>query len=91
MPTNLKLTNSLKNTDTKTTACCLYRTSNIFFPTIIKKEQAINCPINISIHMIPYTIIIKKEQAINLSYKYFNSCDPLYYNNKKGTNNNFFL
>ena len=41
--------------------------------------------------MIPYTIINKKEQAINLCYKYFNSYDTFYYNNQKGTSNNFVL
>ena len=47
------------------------------------------CARNISIPTISYTIIIKKEQAINLCQKYFNFYDPLYYNNQKGTRNNF--
>ena len=36
-----------------------------------------------------FAIKTKKEQAINLCPKYFNSYDPLYYNNKKRTSNKF--
>ena len=31
----------------------------------------------------------KKEQAISLCQKYFNSYDPIYYQNQKGTSNKF--
>ena len=39
--------------------------------------------------MIPFIIIIKKEQVIILSKKNFNFYDNFYYDNQKGTSNNF--
>ena len=36
-----------------------------------------------------FTTKTKKEQAINLCQKYFNSYDPFYYQNQKGTSNKF--
>ena len=38
-----------------------------------------------------FAIKTKKEQAINLCQKYFNSYDPFYYQNQKGTSNKFAL